>query len=100
MKERERRNRLKMLKKLIRIKIQVLPTDTVGQWVDHRRDKPWTCFRILASVIFFICSVGLFLICYSGEALEGPISTGVCKNSTMLTQITTYKYKKYYAMYI
>ena len=24
----------------MRIKIQVLPTDTVAQWVEHRRDKP------------------------------------------------------------
>ena len=33
--------------------------------------------------------------CYPGEALEGPISTGVSKeNSTMLIQITAYKYKK------
>ena len=26
--------------KLIRINIQVLPTDTVAQWVEHRRDMP------------------------------------------------------------
>ena len=37
MKERERRNELKIWK-LIRIKIQVLLTDTVAQWVEHRRD--------------------------------------------------------------
>ena len=34
------------------IKIQDLPTDTVAQWVEHRRDKPWSWVRILASVIF------------------------------------------------
>ena len=28
-----------------------------------------------------------------GEALEGPFSTGVSKNSTMLIQLTTYKYE-------
>ena len=56
MQEREQRNRLKNLK-LIRIKIQVLPTDTVAQWVEHRRDKPRTCVQILASVRIFIRSV-------------------------------------------
>ena len=60
MKERERRNRLKIWK-LIGIKIQVLPTDTIAQWVEHRRDKPRTWVQILASVVFFICSVSFFL---------------------------------------
>ena len=41
-----------------------------------------------------------FFLCYPGEALEGPISTGVCKTSTMLTQITTYKYEKLLCIYI
>ena len=40
---------------------QDLPTDTVAQWVERRRDKPWAWVRILASVIFFICSVAFFL---------------------------------------
>ena len=47
--------------KLIRINIQVLPTDTVAQWVEHRRDKPWAWVRILASVISLIYSVAFFL---------------------------------------
>ena len=38
-----------------------MPTDTVAQWVEHRRDDPWAWVRILASVIFFICSVEFFL---------------------------------------
>ena len=46
--------------KLIRIKIRVLPADTVAQWVEHRRDKPWPWVRIQVSVIFFICSVAFF----------------------------------------
>ena len=41
--------------------IQVLPTDNVTQRVEHRRDKPRTWVQILASVIFFICSVAFFL---------------------------------------
>ena len=63
----------------MRIKIHELPTDTVAQCVEHRRDKPRTLVRILASVRFFICPVVFFLLCYPGEALEGPISTAVCK---------------------
>ena len=43
--------------KLIWIKTQDLPTDTVAQWVEHRRVKPRACVRILISVRFFICSV-------------------------------------------
>ena len=45
------------------------------------------------SHFLFVPLRSLFL-CYPGEALEGPISTGVCKNSTMLIKITTYKYEK------
>ena len=48
------------LKKLIRIKIQVLSTDTVAQWVEHLRDKPRNRVQILASVMFFISSVAFF----------------------------------------
>ena len=36
----------------------------------------------------------IFFLCYPGKALEGPILTGVCINSRMFIQITTYKYKK------
>ena len=64
--------------KLIRIKIRDLPADTVAQSVENRRDKPRAWVRILASARFLICSVASFLLCYLGEALEGPISTGVC----------------------
>ena len=78
----------------MRTKIQDLPTDTVAQWVEHRRDKPRKWVQFLASVIFLICSVAFFLSLLPGEALEGQISTGVCKNSTMLIQITTYIYEK------
>ena len=60
MKERKRRNELKIWK-LIRIKIQYLPTDTVAQWVERRRDKPRTWVQIQASVIFLICAVAFFL---------------------------------------
>ena len=47
--------------KLIRNNIQVLPTDTVAQRVEHRRDKPKTWVQILARVIFLFCSVAFFL---------------------------------------
>ena len=69
--------------------------DTVAQWVDHRRDKPWTWVRILASVRYSLfVPLRSFFLCYPSEELEGQISTGVCKNSTMLIQITADKYKK------
>ena len=80
--------------KLIWIKIQVLPTDAVAQWVEHQCDKPRSWVQILASVIFLFCSVAFFLSLLPDEALGGPISTGVCKNLTMLIQITTYRYEK------
>ena len=47
--------------KLIRIKIQDLPTDNVGQWVQHQREKPWAWVRILESVRFMFLSVKFFL---------------------------------------
>ena len=68
---------LSSLQKLIGIKIQVLPTDTVAQLVEHRCAKPRTWVQILASVIFFIFPLRSFFLCYHGEKLEGPISTGV-----------------------
>ena len=79
---------------IIRIKIQVLPTDSVAQSVEHRRDKPRTRVQILASVIFLFAPLRSFFLCYTGEALEGKISTGVCKNSAMLIKTTTYKEQK------
>ena len=65
--------------KLIRTKIQVLPTGTrslVGK--ASALEKPRTRVRVLASVRFFICSVASFLLCCPCEALEGPILTRVC----------------------
>ena len=77
MKERQRWNRLK-IRKLMRIKILDLPTDAVAQWVEHRRDKPRTWIQILTCVIFYFFPLHSFFLCYPGEALEGPILTGVC----------------------
>ena len=77
------------------IKIQDLPTDTVAQWVEHRRDKPWSCVQILASDIFFICSVALFFLSASlAKRWKVHFRQTFTKNSTMLIQITTYKYEK------
>ena len=64
--------------RLIRIKIWDLPADTVAQSVERLCDKPRVCVRILANARFFIYSVVFFLLCYPGEVLGGPISTGVC----------------------
>ena len=74
---RERKNRLMILEKLMRIKIQVLPTDIVAQWVEHRCDKSRTWVQSLASVKFLFVPLRSFFLCYPGEALEGSISTGV-----------------------
>ena len=50
---------------------------------------------------FLFFSLRSFFLCYPGEALEGPISTGVCIYSTMLIQITTCRYEKLlYYVYI
>ena len=57
------------------IKIQVLPTDTVAQWVEHRRDMPKDLGSNPSECHIFLA----FFLCYPGEALEGPISTGVGK---------------------
>ena len=46
--------------KLIRIKIQDLPTDTVAQSIEHRRDKPKALVQIQASVRYLICPVVFF----------------------------------------
>ena len=64
--------------KLMRIKIRDLSADTVPQSVECQRDKPKAWVRILAGVRFLVCSFAFFLLCYPGEALKGPISTGVC----------------------
>ena len=65
-----------------------MPTDTVPQCVEHRRDKLWAWDQLLASVMFLFVPLHSFFLCFLDEALEGPISTGVCRNSTMLIQIT------------
>ena len=60
-----------------------------------------TWVQILACVIILICPLRSFFLYYPGEALEGPISTGVSKYSTMLIQIMASNYKKnYYAIEI
>ena len=69
------------------IKIQDLSTDTVAQWVEHLGDKPRTWVQILASVIFFICSVALFLSLLPWRSVGGQNSTGVCKKSPMVIHI-------------
>ena len=57
-------------------------------------------FTVLPYKKCHICSVNIEkvcqsrFVCYPGEALEGPISKGVCKNSTMLIQITTCGFEK------
>ena len=48
--------------KLLRIKTQDLPTDTVALCVEHRRDMPRAWVRILASVGFLFLSVAFFLL--------------------------------------
>ena len=53
----------------MRIKIQNLLTDTVAQWVKHRRDKPWAWVRILANVILFIFSVAFFISLLPGRSV-------------------------------
>ena len=77
MKEKKATERFGDLKH-IRIKILDLPAETVAQSVERRRDRLNTCVGNLASVRFFTCFVAFFLLCYHGEALEGPMSTGVC----------------------
>ena len=60
------------------IKIRELTADTVAQSLEHMQDKQNAWVQILASIFKIICSIVLFLLCYPGEALEGPILTGVC----------------------
>ena len=70
--------------KLIRIKIQDLPTDTVAQLVEHRRDKPRALVRILASVIFFICAVAFFISLLPWRNVGRSNFDRGLQNSTML----------------
>ena len=81
------------------IKIQVLPTDNVAQWVEHRRDIP----KDLGSnpserhiVNFFRCVLSFSATL--AKRWKVQFLLGLAKNSTMLIQITAYKYQKnYYA---
>ena len=77
--------------RLIRIKIQDLPTDTVAQWVEHRRDNPWTWVCIPASVRFFIFFVAFFLSLLPWLSVGGSNFDMDLQNSTMLIQKKTDK---------
>ena len=87
------------MRKLIRIKIQVLPTVTVDQWIEHRRDMP----KDLGSNPRERHIVNLFRCVLSFSATlakrwKVQFRLELAKNSTMLIQITAYKYyKNYYA---
>ena len=83
MKEKKAGERVEDMK-LVRIKIRDLPSDTVGQSAERRRDKPNAWVRIQASARFFICSGAFFPLCYSGKALQGPILTRGLHNLIML----------------
>ena len=63
----------------MRIKIQVLPTDTVAQWVEHRRDMLKDLGSNSSECHLLFVSLCSFFLCYPGEAVECSISTGVCK---------------------
>ena len=54
--------------------------------------QPYICISYQVSYFLFV-PLRSFFLCYPGEALEGPISTGVCKNLAMLIQITTFRYE-------
>ena len=57
---------------------QVLPTDIVAQLVERRRDMPKDLGSNHSEChIFLFVPLRSFFLCYPGEALEGPISTGV-----------------------
>ena len=69
-------NLIMLIQKKTKIKRE-LPADTVAQTVERLCDKQKAWVRILASVRFFICPSAFILLDYPGEALEGPILTGV-----------------------
>ena len=97
MNEGKRRNELK-IRTLIRIKIHDLPTDTVAQWEEHRRDvlkdlgsNPGEChiFTLFRCVLSFSATLA--------KRWKVHYRLGIAKNS-MLIEITAYKYiKKYYS---
>ena len=81
----------------MRIKIQVLPTDNVAQWEEHRRHMP----KDLDSNPSERPIVNLFRCVLSFSATLAKrwnvqFRLGLAKNSTTLIQITAYKYQKNY----
>ena len=78
----------------MRIKIQDMPTDSVAQWVEHRRDKPWARVRILGSVRCLIYFVAFFLSLQPWRGVETSNFDRGLRNSAMLIQIATDKHKK------
>ena len=83
----------------MRIKIQVLPTDNVALWVDHRRDMP----KDLGSNPSERHIVNLFRCVLSFSATlakrwKVQFRLWLANKSTILIQLTAYKYQKnYYA---
>ena len=83
----------------MRIKIQVLPTDNVALWVEHRCDMP----KDLGSNPSERHIVNLFRCVLSFSATlakrwKVQFRLVLAKNSTMLIHMTAYKYQKnYYA---
>ena len=83
----------------MRIKIQVLRTDNVDLWVEHRRDM----LKDLGSnpserhiVNFFRCVLSFSATLAKRWKVQFRLALAI--NSTMLIQITAYKYQKnYYA---
>ena len=83
----------------MRIKIQVLPTDNVALWVEHRCDMPKDqgsnpserhIVNLFRCVLYFSATLA--------KRWKVQFRLGLAKNSTMLIHITAYKYKKnYYA---
>ena len=86
--------------KLIGIKIQDLPTDTVAQTIEHHRGKPRACVRILASVRFLVSSVAFFLSLLPWQNVGRSNLDSALQNLTMLILKTTDKNKELLSIYI
>ena len=81
----------------MRIKIQVLPTDNVALWVEHRCDMP----KDLGSNPSERHIVNLFRCVLSFSATlakrwKVQFRLWLANNSTILIQLTAYKYQKNY----
>ena len=79
----------------MRIKIQVLPTDNVALWVDHRRDMPKDLGSNLSErhiVNLFRCV--LYFSATLAKRLKVQFRLGLVNNSTNFIQITAYKYQE------